>query len=153
MMPDAAEAPGWLRRAAAGVLVLVLGLGPAAAQRTEFDVDWWTVAGGGQGAGGDYAIRSTIAATGAGAMSGGDFAVLGGFWAVCHFVAGDLNCDGAIDAFDVDPFVLALTATAPDYPEYYAQFPDCDVMLADINGDGAINAFDIDPFVQLLVGG
>jgi hypothetical protein len=61
---------------------------------------------------------------------------------------GDLNCDGAINAFDIDPFVLALTS-----PETYGElFPACDYMLADINGDGAVNAFDIDPFVELLVG-
>jgi hypothetical protein len=62
---------------------------------------------------------------------------------------GDLNCDGSIDVFDIDPFVLALTN-----PEAYAAaYPDCDHMLADINGDGAVNAFDIDPFVILLSGG
>ncbi len=25
------------------------------------------------------------------------------------FAVGDLNCDGAIDAFDIEPFILALT--------------------------------------------
>jgi hypothetical protein len=32
---------------------------------------------------------------------------------------GDVNCDGAINAFDIDPFVLALTdpvAYAAEYP-------------------------------------
>lgn len=62
---------------------------------------------------------------------------------------GDLNCDGFINVFDIDPFVLALTS-----PEAYTSaFPDCDRMLADINGDGLVNAFDIDPFVLLLTGG
>ena len=62
---------------------------------------------------------------------------------------GDLDCDGFINVFDIDPFVLALTS-----PEAYASaFPDCDRMLADINGDGLVNAFDIDPFVLLLTGG
>jgi hypothetical protein len=62
---------------------------------------------------------------------------------------GDLNCDGAVNAFDIDPFVLALT----DPTGYAAAFPDCDQRLADANGDGAVNAFDIDPFVLLLTGG
>jgi hypothetical protein len=62
---------------------------------------------------------------------------------------GDLNCDGALNAFDIDPFVLALT----DPTAYAAAYPDCDYMLADIDGDGAVNAFDIDPFVTLLTGG
>jgi hypothetical protein len=61
---------------------------------------------------------------------------------------GDLNCDGAVDAFDIDPFVLALT----DPAGYAAAWPDCHRMLADINGDGVVNAFDIDPFVELLTG-
>jgi hypothetical protein len=62
---------------------------------------------------------------------------------------GDLNCDGAVNAFDIDPFVLALT----DSGTYAEQFPACDYMLADVNGDGAVNAFDIDPFVLVLTGG
>ena len=61
---------------------------------------------------------------------------------------GDLNCDGAVNAFDIDPFVLALT----DPAGYAAAWPNCDIMLADCNGDGAVNAFDIDPFVLLLIG-
>jgi hypothetical protein len=63
--------------------------------------------------------------------------------------AGDMNCDGLINAFDIDPFVLALT----DAAAYAVQYTDCDVLLADINGDGLVNAFDIDPFVILLTGG
>ncbi len=62
---------------------------------------------------------------------------------------GDMNCDGLTDAFDIDPFVLALT----NPPAYAAAYPACDYMLADINGDGLVNAFDIDPFVVLLTGG
>jgi len=69
--------------------------------------------------------------------------------AAAAFTVGDLNCDGALNAFDIDPFVLALTD-----PELYAVlFPDCEHSLADINGDGLVNAFDIDPFVELLVSG
>ena len=63
-------------------------------------------------------------------------------------VLGDLNCDGTANAFDIDPFVLALT----DPAGYAAAYPDCDRMLADCNGDGVVNAFDIDPFVELLTG-
>jgi hypothetical protein len=66
----------------------------------------------------------------------------------CGVTTGDVNCDGLINAFDIDPFVLALT----DAAAYEAAYPDCDISRADINGDGLINAFDIDPFVQLLIG-
>lgn len=65
---------------------------------------------------------------------------------------GDLNCNGTVNALDIDPFVLALTSTPPDYPEYYALHPDCDHMLADCNLDGSINSLDIDCFIALLVG-
>jgi hypothetical protein len=65
------------------------------------------------------------------------------------YVYGDLNCDGVIDPFDIDPFVLALTNPAG----YAAAWPNCNIMNADCNGDGEVNAFDIDPFVELLIGG
>jgi len=64
------------------------------------------------------------------------------------FVYGDLNCDGVINNFDIDPFVLALT----DPAGYGQKFPDCDRLLADTNGDGKVDNFDIDPFVKLLSG-
>ncbi len=63
-------------------------------------------------------------------------------------VVGDMNCDGLLNAFDIDPFVLALT----DEAGYEAAYPCCYLNAADINGDGAVNAFDIDPFVELLAG-
>jgi hypothetical protein len=62
---------------------------------------------------------------------------------------GDLDCSGAVDGYDIDPFVLALTNPTA----YAAAHPGCDYMLADVNGDGVVNGYDIDPFVQLLTGG
>ncbi len=59
---------------------------------------------------------------------------------------GDVNCDGVMDAFDIEPFTAALL----DPPGYSARWPDCDIRSADVDGDGAINAFDIEPFVQML---
>ena len=59
---------------------------------------------------------------------------------------GDLNCDGAINVFDIEPFLLALL----DPGEYAIRYPDCDINNADINGDGSIDAFDIEPFLNLL---
>jgi hypothetical protein len=60
---------------------------------------------------------------------------------------GDLNCDGAVDFLDIDPFVTALVNPAA----FAAAQPDCPRTQADINTDGAVNFFDIDPFVALLV--
>jgi hypothetical protein len=59
---------------------------------------------------------------------------------------GDLNCDGAIDNFDINPFVLALT----DPTGYQARYPNCSRMNADCNSDGVVDNFDINPFVALL---
>jgi len=64
------------------------------------------------------------------------------------FPLGDLNCDHAVNAFDIDPFVLALT----DPDGYQTAYPDCNLALGDINGDGVVNSFDIDAFVELLTG-
>jgi hypothetical protein len=69
---------------------------------------------------------------------------------VFHFPTGDMNCDGAVNGFDIDPFVLVVSG---DLDTYYDQYPRCDHMLGDCNGDGAVNGFDIDPFVILLGGG
>jgi hypothetical protein len=65
-----------------------------------------------------------------------------------RFTPGDLNCDGQIDAFDIEAFVLALI----DPAGYLAKYPDCSYLLADINEDTKVDAFDIDPFVKLLTG-
>ncbi|MGE0479095.1 MAG: serine protease [Phycisphaerae bacterium] len=59
---------------------------------------------------------------------------------------GDMNCDGVVNNFDIDPFVIALT----DPAAYAAAFPCCNINNADINNDGAVNNFDIDPFVICL---
>ncbi len=65
----------------------------------------------------------------------------------CPGLLGDLNCDGVVNAFDLDPFILALT----DPAGYALALPDCSIDNADCNQDGVVNAFDIDPFVELLV--
>jgi trimeric autotransporter adhesin len=87
---------------------------------------------------------------------GGPFGSVGGYRAGhlaalegCAPLPGDLNCDGLVDTFDIDPFVLALT----DPTGYAATFTRCSSLLADCNDDGLVNAFDIDPFVEILVGG
>ena len=59
----------------------------------------------------------------------------------------DLNCDGLVDAFDIDPFVIALLSAS----DYAAQFPDCNRLAGDINRSGELDAFDIDPFVNAVL--
>ncbi len=61
-------------------------------------------------------------------------------------LAGDVNCDGLINSFDIDPFVACLATSTPTAP-----CTTCN--NADINDDGEINAFDIDPFVDCVIAG
>jgi hypothetical protein len=61
----------------------------------------------------------------------------------------DTNCDGAVNGYDIDPFVFART----DQAAYEALYPYCSVLSADVNLDGFVNGYDIDPFVEILVGG
>ncbi len=61
---------------------------------------------------------------------------------------GDMNGDERVNAFDIDPFVMALA----DREAYYQLYPELDPdVVGDINYDGYLNAFDIDPFVALLI--
>ncbi len=64
------------------------------------------------------------------------------------FRYGDLNCDGLLNVWDIDPFILALTNPAA----YALVQPNCYYLLADLNGDGLVNVFDIDVFVAALTG-
>ncbi|MBN2448519.1 MAG: trypsin-like peptidase domain-containing protein [Phycisphaerae bacterium] len=66
----------------------------------------------------------------------------------CEGRLGDLNCDGSVDVFDIDAFVLAVT----DASGYATVYPDCNINLADCNEDGAVDVFDIGAFVDLVTG-
>lgn len=65
------------------------------------------------------------------------------------YATGDVNCDGAVNNFDIDAFVLALA----DVAAYAAAYPDCEVSVADASGDGSVNNFDIDCFISCLADG
>ncbi len=51
----------------------------------------------------------------------------------------DANCDGVIDAFDIEPFIATLGGA-----------PGCSPCAGDANGDGTIDAFDVEPFINCL---
>jgi hypothetical protein len=62
---------------------------------------------------------------------------------------GDLNCDGAIDFGDINPFVLYMSNSA----SWAAAFPGCNPLNGDINCDGTYGQAsfgDINPFVALM---
>jgi hypothetical protein len=103
--------------------------------------------------GGGFELSSGVGQPEAGvSMAGGDYELTGGFWVVATVAPelhpGDMNCDGAINFDDIDPFVLALTGQAA----YEAQYPDCNWLNADCNGDGLVDFDDIDGFVAVLAG-
>jgi hypothetical protein len=77
-----------------------------------------------------------------------------GLFILRFFIPGDVNCDGRVNVFDIDPFVQVLVSASehPPFGSYLAAFPKCDAQRADCNGDGAVNTFDIDAFVQILTG-
>jgi hypothetical protein len=59
---------------------------------------------------------------------------------------GDLNCDGVVDFYDINAFVLAIS----DPLAYQAAYPGCNIMNGDCNGDGVVDFGDINDFVALL---
>jgi hypothetical protein len=59
---------------------------------------------------------------------------------------GDMNCNGIIDFFDIDPFLLELFTPAA----YASAYPQCDPSNADLSLDGTVDFFDIDPFLDVL---
>ncbi len=54
----------------------------------------------------------------------------------------DVNCDGNVDAFDIEAFLGVLLGSANP----------CSNCAADANGDGFVDAFDVEPFIECLVG-
>jgi hypothetical protein len=135
------------------VLVSLVCLG--AAVGGDFDLDWWTVDGGGEAfsTGGHLELAGTIGQPDAGViMTGGNLELTGGFWPLeadpcSQQLCGDCNCDGILNATDIDPFFLAIG----DPASWQATYPTCNIVCAaDINHDGAVNGADIDPFFEAL---
>jgi hypothetical protein len=62
-------------------------------------------------------------------------------------LTGDLNCDGAVNFGDINPFVLYLS----NFSVWQQTYINCPPAVGDINGDGTYPSFgDINPFVALL---
>jgi hypothetical protein len=83
-----------------------------------------------------------------GVLADGRVSVRFAQWTCMQSSAADTNCDGVVNEYDIDPFILALV----DRAAYEQAYPGCDITRADCNADGAVNAFDIDPFIELLGG-
>lgn len=69
------------QRPAVTITVLVLATAVSAVQAQSLSLEWWTIdGGGGTSSGGVYSLTGTVGQPDAGAMSGGAFSLLGGFW-------------------------------------------------------------------------
>jgi len=66
------------------------------------------------------------------------------------FLRGDSDGSLAVNNFDIDPFVLAISDSATYIAAFCGGDPNCYVCRNDINGDNAVNDFDIDSFVNCL---
>lgn len=120
----------------------------AAASGTDFDLDWFTVNGGGATwtAGGDFELSGTIGQVEAGTLVGGDYDLIGGFWGGVTGLSAPGDCDGDGD-IDLDDFqVLAECLLGPDN----GLSPDCDCADSDVDGDADLR--DCANFQQAFTG-
>ncbi|RIK65964.1 MAG: hypothetical protein DCC65_11005 [Planctomycetota bacterium] len=126
-------------------LVTCLSLAsPPAVLGQVYEMDWATHDGGGVSfrAAGVYTLGGTIGQADAGVMTGGPYALQGGFWSMsslCH-CPGDMNGDGFRDALDVQKFVSCLTAGG-----------GCS--CADVDGLGGVSIDDCAVFIDSLLSG
>lgn len=67
----------------------------------------------------------------------------------CPCCYGDVNCDGARDFHDIDPFVARLGCPFVD-PLACNTPPTCAWIQADVDVSGMVDFDDIDPFIALL---
>ena len=62
---------------------------------------------------------------------------------------GDMNCDGLVNNFDIDPFLDALF----DPATYDANNPNCIILNGDVDGSGTVDSFDIEGFLDCVGAG
>jgi hypothetical protein len=100
------------------IAALALAASPALAQ--PFEIDWYTIDGGGVSnlSGGTFTLDATIGQPDAGVLTGGSTELLGGFWAVpfppqpCNIA--DLAMPfGQLTFGDVGAFITAFNAMDP----------------------------------------
>ena len=137
-----------------GVSVVLVGTAALAAfLGAEFELPWHTIDGGGgsSSSGGGFELSGTIGQPDAGKMSGGSFAITGGFWAVSASGGGCTRepvwlCDGDVDGDgQVNPVDSGLVQAA------FGSADESDLCQYDVDCDGQINPVDAG-IVQSLFG-
>jgi hypothetical protein len=115
----------------------------------EFEISRWTIDGGGVmwSTGGDFELSGTTGQPDAGpgtpGMSGGDFALAGGFW--FPLATGDCNTDGGVNLFDYSDLEPCLSG-----PDGGLLLPECDCF--DIDNDEDVDLSDVAQFQQAFTG-
>jgi hypothetical protein len=66
------------------------------------------------------------------------------------YLLGDSDGSGAVNNFDIDAFVLAISNPEAYTTTFCDGNPACTQCRNDLDGSGAVNNFDIDPFVDCL---
>jgi hypothetical protein len=130
-------------------LLIALSIGAAGA---DYEIDWYTVDGGGQmwiTDGLCYELSGTMGQSDAGpaALSGGSFKLTGGFWPGTDVeppVHGDCDCDGDVDLTDFDVFIDCMAG--PD------NGLGANCACCDLDGDADVDIADFAAFQQDFTG-
>lgn len=111
----------------ARILLSLMVLAPAA-QAQNFSIDWFTVAGGGMKSRADkYVLNGTVGQAAAGAMTKGNYSVVGGFWS---FSAAGPASGTSISADLAGSTYAGIDLTDPAQAQ------------ADLDGDGVSNLME-----------
>lgn len=127
------------------VLATLITIPFCAADADDYDLDWYTVDGGGEmrSTGGRFELSGTIGQPDAGWMGSEPYTLRGGFWAVppCWCMS-DVNNDGLRNGRDIEDFIRCVLASGSN------------CACADLVTDGAVDMEDVAAFVDdLLAGG
>lgn len=68
-------------------------------------------------------------------------------------LCGDSNCDGMIDAFDIEFFITALLSGPTAWDARFPGGAPCPFDNNDVNDDNSLDGFDIEPFIFTLLNG
>ena len=136
-----------LKTTCIAVFAFLLSAGIA---RSDLEVSWFTVDGGGHmsSTGGAFELAGTIGQPEASSfnqpIAGGAFTLVGGFWPAATFVcgcAGDLTGDSLINGADVQKFVDCFLGAGASCP------------CADVDGAAGLSTSDVTVFAANLLSG